>query len=114
MCIYIYVHTYRICIRTLSVHLYIIIMKHGQENSQEHRWYALTDKCILTQKFRIFKIQFTDHIKLKKMEVQSGGASLLLGRANKILKGGNIMKPVIHYNDVKMNCGFLYKVWSRD
>jgi hypothetical protein len=24
------------------------------------------------------------------------------------------MKPVIHYNDVKMNCGFLYKVWSRD
>jgi hypothetical protein len=34
------------------------------------------------------KIQFTDHMKLKK-EDQSVGTSVLLRRGNKILKGGN-------------------------
>ena len=35
---------------------------------QEHTCYALTDKWILTQKLGIPKIQFTDHMKLKKKE----------------------------------------------
>jgi hypothetical protein len=34
--------------------------------TKEHTWYALTDKCILSLKFGIPKIQFTNHIKLKK------------------------------------------------
>jgi hypothetical protein len=33
--------------------------------------YALTDKWILAQKLGIPKIQFTDHMKLKKKEDQS-------------------------------------------
>ena len=37
-----------------------------------HTRYALTDKWILAQKFRIPKIQFTDHVKLKKKEDQNG------------------------------------------
>ena len=41
--------------------------------------YAFTDKWILAQKFRIPKVQFTDHMKLKKEE-QSVGASVLLRR----------------------------------
>ena len=36
--------------------------------TKEHTWYAHTDKCILAQKLRIPKIQFTDHMKLKKKE----------------------------------------------
>jgi hypothetical protein len=35
-------------------------------------------------------IQFTDHMKLKKLDDQSMGASVLLRRGNKILKGGNM------------------------
>jgi hypothetical protein len=53
----------------------------------ERTWYALTDKLILP---KIPKIQFTDHIKLKKKEDQSVDASLLLRRGNKILTGGNM------------------------
>jgi hypothetical protein len=34
-------------------------------------WNALSDKCILAPKLGIPKIQFTDHMKLKKMEDQS-------------------------------------------
>ena len=34
--------------------------------SKENTWYALTDKWILAQKLQILKIQFTDHMKLKK------------------------------------------------
>jgi hypothetical protein len=39
---------------------------------------ALTDKWILAQKFVILKIQFIDHLKLKKKENQSVDASVLL------------------------------------
>jgi hypothetical protein len=39
--------------------------------SQKNTWYALTDKWILAQKLRKPKIQFTDHMKLKKKEDQS-------------------------------------------
>ena len=45
---------------------------------------------ILAQKLRIPKIQITDHMKLKKKEGQSVGASVLLRRGNKILTGGNM------------------------
>jgi hypothetical protein len=55
--------------------------------TKEHTWYALTDKCILAQKLRIPKIQFTDHKKLTKKEDQSVGALFLLRRGNKILMG---------------------------
>jgi hypothetical protein len=43
---------------------------------------------MVAQKFRIPKIQFTDHMKPKK-EDQSVNASVLL-RMNKIFTGGNI------------------------
>ena len=43
----------------------------------------------LAQKLGIPKIQFTDHMKLKKKEDQSVDASFLLRRGNKILTGGN-------------------------
>jgi hypothetical protein len=46
--------------------------------------HALTDKWILAQKLRIPKIQFTDHMKLKKKEDQSVDTSILLRRGNKI------------------------------
>jgi hypothetical protein len=36
--------------------------------TKEHTWYVLTDKWILAQKLGISKIQFTDHMKLKKKE----------------------------------------------
>jgi hypothetical protein len=44
--------------------------------------YSVTDKWILAQKLGIAKIQFTDHMKLKK-EDQSVDASVLLRRRNK-------------------------------
>ena len=47
--------------------------------TKEHTWYALTDKCILSLKLGIPKIQFTNHIKLKK-EDYSVDASALLRR----------------------------------
>jgi hypothetical protein len=40
-------------------------------------------------KFRIPKIQSTDHVTLKKKEDQSVGASVLLRRGNKMHTGGN-------------------------
>ena len=43
----------------------------GNSITKEHSWYALTDKWILGQKLRIPKIQFTNHLKLKKKEDQS-------------------------------------------
>ena len=52
--------------------------------------YALTDKWILAQKFGIPKMQFTDHMKLKRSEDQSVDVSVLLRRGNKILTGGNM------------------------
>jgi hypothetical protein len=39
--------------------------------TKKHTWYVLTIKCILAQKLRIPKIQFTNHMKLKKKEDQS-------------------------------------------
>ena len=39
--------------------------------SQRRKWYALTDMWILAQKLGIPKIQFTDHMKVKKKEDQS-------------------------------------------
>jgi hypothetical protein len=51
--------------------------------------YAFTDKWILAHKLRIPKIQFTEHMKLKKKESQFVGTLLLLRRGNKILTGAN-------------------------
>ena len=39
---------------------------HPNPITKEHTWYALIDKWILAQNIRIPKIQFTDHMKLKK------------------------------------------------
>jgi len=61
----------------------------GNSNTKEHTWYALTVKWILAQKLRIPRIQFTDHMKLKKLEDQRVVASVLLRRVNKIFTGGN-------------------------
>ena len=55
----------------------------------EHTWYVLTNKWILAQKLGIPKIQFTDHMKLKRKEDQSVGALVLLRRGNKILTRAN-------------------------
>jgi hypothetical protein len=42
------------------------------------------------QKLRKPKIQFTDHMKLKKKEDKRAGASVLLRKGNKILMGANM------------------------
>jgi hypothetical protein len=47
----------------------------GNLITKEHTWYVLTDKWIIYQKLGIPKIQFTDHMKLKKKEDQSVGPS---------------------------------------
>ena len=47
--------------------------------------YAFTDKWILAHKLRIPKIQFTEHMKLKKKEDQSVDTLVLLRRRNNIL-----------------------------
>jgi hypothetical protein len=44
---------------------------------------------VLAQKFGIPKIQFTDHMKLKKKEDQSIDTSVLLRKGNKIPMGGD-------------------------
>ena len=51
--------------------------------------YAVIDKRILAQKFGIPKIQFTDHMKLKKNEDQSMDTLVLLRRGIKIPMGGD-------------------------
>jgi hypothetical protein len=56
----------------------------GNPITKEHTWYALTDKWILAQKLGIPKIQFTNHMKLKKKEDQSVDTSIFLRRGNKI------------------------------
>jgi hypothetical protein len=43
----------------------------------------------ISPKFRILKIQFTDHMKLKRKKDQSVGASVLR-KWNKILMGANM------------------------
>ena len=44
----------------------------------------------LAQNFGIPKIQFIDHMKLKKKEDQNVDTSVLLRKVNKILTGGNM------------------------
>ena len=56
---------------------------------KEYTWYAFTDNWILALKFGIPKIQFTDHMKLKKKEDQSVDTSILLRRGNKIPMRGD-------------------------
>jgi len=48
----------------------------GNPISKEHTWYGLIDKLILVQKLGIPKMQFLDHMKLKKKEQQTVDASL--------------------------------------
>jgi hypothetical protein len=49
----------------------IILSEVTQSQKNTHGiWYTLIDKWILAQKFGIPKIQFTDHMKLKKKEDQ--------------------------------------------
>ena len=62
----------------------------GNPATKEHTWNALIDKWILAPKLRIPKIQFTNHMKLKKKDDQSVDTSVLLRRGNKILTGGNM------------------------
>jgi hypothetical protein len=66
-----------------------IIIPNEVSQSQKNTRYVLTDKWILAQKLGIPKIQFTDHMKLKKKEDQSVGASVLLRREKKIPMGGD-------------------------
>jgi hypothetical protein len=61
-------------------------------------WYVLIDTWILGQKLRIPKIQFTDHMMLKRKEGHSVDISVLLRRGIKIPMEGR-------YRD---------KVWSRN
>ena len=49
-----------------------IILSEVTQIPKEHKWYALTDKWILSQKLRIPKIQFAKYKKIKK-EDQSVG-----------------------------------------
>jgi hypothetical protein len=56
----------------------------GNPITKEHTIYALTDKWILAQKLGLQKIQFTNHMKLKKKEDQSVDTSIHLRRGNKI------------------------------
>jgi hypothetical protein len=58
--------------------------KCGNPITKEHIRQALTDKGILVQKFRISKIQFAKHMKLKEKEAQSLNTSFLLRRGDKI------------------------------
>jgi hypothetical protein len=66
--------------------------------TKEHTWYALTDKWVLAEKLRIPKIQFTDHIKLKKKEDQRCGCFSLSWKGKQNTHSRK-------YGD---------KVWSRD
>ena len=60
----------------------------GNPITKECKWCALTDKWILAQKLGIPKIQFTNHMKLKKREDQSVDTLILLRRWNKISMEG--------------------------
>jgi hypothetical protein len=56
----------------------------GNPVTKEHTWYALTDKWILAQKFGISKIQFTDHMKLRRRKSKRVDTLILLRRGIKI------------------------------
>jgi hypothetical protein len=66
--------------------------------TKEHTWYALTDNSPEAQDFRILKIQFTNHMKLKKKEDHSVDTSIHFRRGEQNTHGRS-------YSD---------KVWSRD
>jgi hypothetical protein len=55
----------------------------GNRIAKEHTWYVLNDKWILAQKLGVPKIQFTNHIKLKKKEDHSVDTSIHLRKGNK-------------------------------
>jgi len=64
----------------------IILSEVTQSQKNTHGMHSLitfTDKWILYQKLKIPKIQFIDHMKLKKNKDQSADASVLLRRGNK-------------------------------
>jgi hypothetical protein len=50
----------------------------GNSVTKEQTLYVQSDKWTLAPKFRIFKIQFTDHMKPKKKEHQNVDASVFL------------------------------------
>jgi hypothetical protein len=59
----------------------IILSKVTQSQKNTHGIHSL-NKWILAQKLRITKIQFTDHMKLKKKKDQSVDTLVLLRRGN--------------------------------
>ena len=60
---------------------------------KEHTRYVLTDKWILAQNLGIPKIQFTDHMNLRKKVDQSVDTSVLLRKGIKIPMGeGTVTK----------------------
>ena len=61
----------------------------GNTITKEHTWYALYDKCILTQKLKIPIIQFTDYMKLKKKEDHSVDTWIFLRRCVKTTMWGD-------------------------
>ena len=68
----------------------IILSEVTQSQNNKHSLYSLTAKWILVQKFRILKIQFSDHMKPKKKEDQNVDISVLFRRVNKILTEDNM------------------------
>ena len=61
----------------------------GNPITKEHTWYTFTDRWILAQKLGIPKIQFIDHVKLKKKEDHSVDTLVHLRSSYKIPTGGN-------------------------
>jgi hypothetical protein len=51
--------------------------------TKEYTSYAFTDNWILVQKFRISKVQFTDHVNFKKKEDRSVDDLVLIRKGNK-------------------------------
>jgi hypothetical protein len=70
----------------------------GNPNTKEHSRNALPDKWILAQELWIPKIQFTNHMKLKKKEDQNVDTSILLRRGKQNTHGRS----------------YRNKVWSED
>jgi hypothetical protein len=75
-----------------------------RKSPKEYTWCAVTDKWILAEKLRVPKVQFPDHMKLKKKEDQNGATSVLLRRVNKIPIGGD---TVTKYGRETKGNGFL-------
>jgi hypothetical protein len=67
----------------------IILSEVTKSQKNTHGMHSLR-KWILAQKLGIPKIQFTNHMKLKKKEDQCVDASILLKRGNKILTEANM------------------------